>query len=81
LVMLGDDDEVTIEHAVATYRGLPDGKLMPVPGTSHGLLVEKTELCNHAIVESLTTDPVARIAPIRRPRAPEHRHKRRRRPI
>ena len=66
LVMVGDDDEVTLEHAVAMYRGLHDGELMVVPGTSHGLLVEKAALCNGAIVEFLTTDPVPTIAPIRR---------------
>jgi pimeloyl-ACP methyl ester carboxylesterase len=66
LVMLGDDDEVTLEHAIALYRALPDGELMVIPGTSHGLLVEKPELCNSAIIAFLATDPVATIAPIRR---------------
>ncbi|HEX4187739.1 MAG TPA: alpha/beta hydrolase [Solirubrobacteraceae bacterium] len=66
LVMVGDDDEVTLEHAIATYRGLPDAELTVVPGTSHGLLVEKPTLCNGIIVEFLTTDPVATMAPIRR---------------
>lgn len=66
LVMVGDDDEVTLEHAIAMYRGLPDAELMVVPGTSHGLLVEKPALCNTVIVEFLTTDPVATMAPIRR---------------
>jgi pimeloyl-ACP methyl ester carboxylesterase len=66
LVMVGDDDEVTLEHAVAMYRGLHDAELMVVPGTSHGLLVEKPTLCNSVIVDFLTTDPVATIAPIRR---------------
>jgi pimeloyl-ACP methyl ester carboxylesterase len=64
--MIGDDDEVTLEHAVALYRGLPNGELAVVPGTSHGLLVEKPDLCNTMIVEFLTTDPVATLAPIRR---------------
>jgi len=66
LVMVGDDDEVTLEHAVATFRAVPDGELMVVPGTSHGLLVEKPALCNKVIVEFLTTDPVETMAPIRR---------------
>jgi pimeloyl-ACP methyl ester carboxylesterase len=66
LVMIGDDDEVTLEHAVAMYRALPDGELMIVPGTSHGLLVEKPALCNEVIVDFLTTDPVETMAPIRR---------------
>ena len=66
LVMVGDDDEVTLEHAVDFYRGLPNGELAVVPGTSHGLLVEKPDLCNRIIVDFLTVDPVETFAPIRR---------------
>jgi pimeloyl-ACP methyl ester carboxylesterase len=66
LVMVGDDDEVTLEHAIAMYRGLPDAELVVVPGTSHGLLHEKPGLCNPIIVDFLTTDPVPTIAPFRR---------------
>jgi pimeloyl-ACP methyl ester carboxylesterase len=65
LVMLGDDDEVTLEHAVAMYRALPDAELAVVPGTSHGLLHEKPALCNSILVGFLTTDPVPTIAPVR----------------
>lgn len=66
LVMVGDDDEVTLEHAIDTYRAIPDAELMVVPGTSHGLLVEKPALCNQVIADFLTTDPVPTMAPIRR---------------
>jgi pimeloyl-ACP methyl ester carboxylesterase len=66
LVMAGDDDEVRHEHAVAMYRAIPDAELMVVPGTSHGLLVEKPDLCNDVILQFLTEDPVPTIAPIRR---------------
>ncbi len=66
LVMVGDDDEVTLEHAVALYRALPDGELAVVPRTSHGLLVEKADLCNRMLVEFLAEDPVQTLAPIRR---------------
>ncbi|MGH2994413.1 MAG: alpha/beta fold hydrolase [Solirubrobacterales bacterium] len=66
LVMVGDDDEVTLEHSIALYRGLPDAELAVVPGTSHGLLVEKPALCNTIIVDFLATDPVPTMAPIRR---------------
>jgi pimeloyl-ACP methyl ester carboxylesterase len=66
LVMIGDDDEVTLEHAIAMYRGLPDAELAVVPGTSHGLLHEKPALCNTMIVDFLTHDPVPTFAPIRR---------------
>jgi pimeloyl-ACP methyl ester carboxylesterase len=66
LVMVGDDDEVRLEHALAAYRGIPDAELMIVPGTSHGLLVEKPDLCNNVILEFLSEDPVPTMAPIRR---------------
>jgi pimeloyl-ACP methyl ester carboxylesterase len=66
LVMVADDDEVRLEHAVDLYRSLPDAELAVVPGTSHGLLVEKPELCNMVITEFLTKDPVKTLAPIRR---------------
>jgi pimeloyl-ACP methyl ester carboxylesterase len=66
LVMVGDDDEVRLEHALAMYRGIPDAELMVVPGTSHGLLVEKPDLCNNVILEFLLEDPVPTMAPIRR---------------
>jgi pimeloyl-ACP methyl ester carboxylesterase len=66
LIMVGDDDEVRLEHAIAMYRGIRDCELMVVPGTSHGLLVEKPDLCNDVILQFLTTEPVVTMAPIRR---------------
>ena len=46
LVMIGDDDEVVLEHAIAMYRALSDAELAVGPGTSHGLLHEKPTLCD-----------------------------------
>jgi pimeloyl-ACP methyl ester carboxylesterase len=66
LVMFGDDDEIRLEHAIALYRSLPNGELAVIPGTSHGLLVEKPDLCNTVILDFLTNDPVPTFAPIRR---------------
>jgi len=66
LVMVADDDEVRLEHAMQAYRSLPDAELAVVPGTSHGLLVEKPGLCNLLITEFLTGEPVPTFAPIRR---------------
>ncbi|MGI5502085.1 alpha/beta fold hydrolase [Lentzea sp. CA-135723] len=66
LIMIGDDDEVTLEHATSMYRALPNAELAVVPGTSHGLLHEKPALCNAMIVDFLTNDPVETYAPIRR---------------
>ncbi len=70
LIMVADDDEVQLEHAIEMYRALPVGELAVVPGTSHGLLVEKPELCNRIIIEFLTTDPVETLAPLRRRATP-----------
>jgi len=53
LVLQGDDDEVKLEHAVAMYRGLADGRLAVVPGADHGLLVRKPELCNAILLDFL----------------------------
>lgn len=66
LVMIGDDDEVTIEHAAQFYANAARAELAIVPGTSHGLLVEKPELCNALLLDFLTRDAVATFAPIRR---------------
>ena len=66
LVMVGDDDQVQLEHAIAMYRAVPSCELAIVPGTSHGLLVEKPTLCNWMIVDFLGHEPVPTVAPIRR---------------
>jgi pimeloyl-ACP methyl ester carboxylesterase len=66
LVMIADDDEVRPEHALDLYRSLPGAELAVIPGTSHGLLVEKPELCNMVITEFFSKDPVQTLAPIRR---------------
>jgi pimeloyl-ACP methyl ester carboxylesterase len=66
LVMFGDDDLMSVEHMNATYEGIPNSELAIVPGTSHFLLEEKPALCNRIIVDFLTAEPVATVAPIRR---------------
>lgn len=66
LVMAADDDEVSLEHAVEMYRSLPEAELAVVPCTSHGLLVEKPDLCNLLITDFLSKEPVPTFAPIRR---------------
>ena len=54
LVLIGDDDCVTPEHAAAMVRALPAGsQLGVVPGTSHGLPFEKPDLVKQLILEFL----------------------------
>jgi pimeloyl-ACP methyl ester carboxylesterase len=55
LVLVGDgDDEIHIAHTLALRDGLPDAQLAIVPGTGHGVLVEKPDLCNRLITDFLT---------------------------
>jgi pimeloyl-ACP methyl ester carboxylesterase len=68
LLMVGDDDQVTLEHAIDFYRALPNGELAVIPGTSHGLLVEKPDLCNRIMLDFLSLDAVPTLAPIQRER-------------
>ena len=70
LVMVADDDLVTMEHTLELYRAIPNSELSVVPGTSHFLLQEKPEACNAILLEFLTRDPVPTVAPIRRAPAP-----------
>jgi pimeloyl-ACP methyl ester carboxylesterase len=66
LVLLGDDDEVRLEHAVAMYRALPHGELAVVPHASHGVLVEKPGLCARLVTDFHAVDKPATVAPVRR---------------
>lgn len=66
LVILGDDDEVRVEHAVAMYRALPDGELAVVPRATHGLVVEKPELFALLIRDFHDSNKSNGFAPIRR---------------
>lgn len=64
--VIGIAAEVRLEHAIAFYRNVPDCELAIIPGTSHGLLVEKPTLCDQIMLEFLTEDPVPTMAPRRR---------------
>jgi hypothetical protein len=66
--MFSDDDLVTVEHTNAAYEGIADSELALVPGTSRFLLREKPTLCDAIIIDFLTQDPVATVAPLRRAR-------------
>jgi pimeloyl-ACP methyl ester carboxylesterase len=56
LVVAGDHDMVTVEHAEAMRRTIPDAQLAIIPGT-HALPMEKP-----ALVASLTLDFIAQVA-------------------
>ncbi len=53
LLMQGDDDCVRVDHSVDVARLLPDVQLAIVPGTSHGLPLEKPGLVNQLLIDFL----------------------------
>ena len=53
LFMLGDRDMVTVEHAAAAQRALPDAQLAVVPNASHALPMEKPALVSQLVVDFL----------------------------
>src|SRR4051794_6750592 len=53
LLMFADQGEVEPEHLHAMHKALPNAQLAIVPGTGHGLLADKPDLCNLMIVEFL----------------------------
>jgi pimeloyl-ACP methyl ester carboxylesterase len=66
LVLVGDDDAVTLEHTIDLYRHIPKSELAVIPGTSHALGMEKPDLVNRIITDFLRLDPVQTLIPIRR---------------
>ncbi|CAM5694342.1 putative aminoacrylate hydrolase RutD [Streptomyces afghaniensis 772] len=66
LVLVGDDDLITLEHTIALYRAIPGSQLAVVPGTSHALLMEKPGEVNRIILDFLAKEPILTMLPIRR---------------
>ena len=71
LVLVGDDDVVTLEHTVELYRAIPNSELAVVPGTSHAHFMEKPSLVNRLVLDFLDKDPVPTMMPVRRATAPD----------
>lgn len=61
LILVGDDDCVSIEHAAEMHRALPDAQLAVVPGTSHALPMEKPDLVNRLVLDFLRADQVPKM--------------------
>lgn len=53
LVIIGDDDVISADHAAAIQRTVPDAQLAVVPGTDHLLMFEKPDLVNRIILDFL----------------------------
>jgi pimeloyl-ACP methyl ester carboxylesterase len=72
LVLAGDDDMITLEHTSALFRAIPNSELAVVPGTSHGLIMEKPDLVNRLVLDFLEKDPVPTFMPLRRSSGADH---------
>jgi pimeloyl-ACP methyl ester carboxylesterase len=70
LVLVGDDDMMTLEHTTALYRAIPQSQLAVVPGASHLAPLEKPALVNRLVLDHLAQDAVETMMPIRRAPAP-----------
>lgn len=56
LVAAGDDDIIAIDHTVALYQALPNGRLAIIPGASHLCFLEHPTLIEQ-IVKDFIADP------------------------
>src|SRR6478609_1364231 len=55
LVVVGDDDIITLEHTASLFRAIPNSELAVVPGTSHFVVMEKPELLNRIVLDFLSS--------------------------
>ena len=73
LVLVGDDDLLTLAHTAELYESLPAGQLAVVPGTSHILPIERPDETARIILHFLEADvPPTTFMPIRRAGGSEH---------
>lgn len=56
LVIVGDRDEITLEHTIELFRAIPNGQLCIVPGASHTLVFEKPGLVIQVILDFLADE-------------------------
>jgi pimeloyl-ACP methyl ester carboxylesterase len=66
LVIIGDDDYITVAHAEEFSRTVKNGQLAVVPGASHVLPMERPDLFNQLVLD-FTANPVPEtMMPLRR---------------
>ncbi len=66
LVIVGDDDYVSVEHAQRFSRAVENGQLAVVPGASHLVPMEKPELFNQLVLDFTASPFPETMMPIRR---------------
>ncbi|HZM72660.1 MAG TPA: alpha/beta hydrolase [Candidatus Polarisedimenticolia bacterium] len=53
LIVVGDRDVVSVQHAAAMQRSIPNAQLAVVPGADHFLLFSKSDLANRLFLDFL----------------------------
>ena len=53
LVIVGDHEDMDLNHTLSLYGALPDAELFVVPGATHYSLQERPELVNKVVIEFL----------------------------
>ena len=66
LVIVGDDDYITVAHAEEFSRLVEHGELAVVPGASHLVPMEKPDLFNQLVLDFLANPVAETLMPIRR---------------
>jgi pimeloyl-ACP methyl ester carboxylesterase len=66
LVIVGDDDYITVGHAESFSRMVKHGQLAVVPGASHILPMEKPDLFNQLVLDFTASPAPETMMPLRR---------------
>jgi pimeloyl-ACP methyl ester carboxylesterase len=59
LVLVGDDDLLTLEHTCSLYESLPNSRLAVIPGASHVVVMERPDLVHQFVLEFLSSADAA----------------------
>ena len=66
LVIVGDDDYITVAHAEEFSRTVENGELAVVPGASHLVPMEKPDLFNQLVLDFVANPRPETLMPLRR---------------
>ena len=64
LVIVGDDDVISVPHAEQLARGVAHGQLAVIPGASHAAPLEKPALFNQLVLDFTAHPTVATLLPV-----------------
>jgi pimeloyl-ACP methyl ester carboxylesterase len=71
LVMAGDDDVTRFEHTFELYDTIPEAQLAVIPGASHVVPLEKSDLVNQLVLDFLAAEGATMtMMPLRRASSP-----------